>query len=372
MANHKISYEREVNKSYMKIPAMLDAGLDEKLMFQKNYHGILPVEKCYVNGDGQYWYNISGKQALDTYCNVHGMNRGLLETLILRICSQLETLEWNLIDSCCLVLDPEFIFLNHSGEEVTFILYPDSQKSFKDELRHLMEYLLTKLNHEDKDGVHQAYGIYSLMLTEGYSITDLKHAVLDCREKETSGLETMPFLEEASYQKEEMSVGKEVSKCEKKDVFQEIWEKVLGLLERAKEFLCSKKESKEQIPMVVYPEEHQKEVEVDIHPTICLAASLEESRGVLIYEGKMDYPDFELAKGSCILGKSPRVKLYLNRETISQFHARFEYFDQKYYVEDMNSTNGTFVNDEILNYKEQKMLVPGDVVRFADVKYRFL
>lgn len=38
----------------------------------------------------------------------------------------------------------------------------------------------------------------------------------------------------------------------------------------------------------------------------------------------------------------------------------------------MNSTNGTFVNDEMLNYKEQRELSPGDVLRFADVKYRFL
>ena len=373
MMHHEISYERDVNKSYMKIPAVEKSGLDEKLMLRKTYQGILPMEKCYVNGTGQYWYNISGRQALDAYCKVHEINQGLFETLVLRICSQLEMLECNLMDSRCLVLDPELIFLNHSGEEISFILYPDVQGNFLDELRHLMEYLLTKLNHGDKDSVHQAYGIYSLILSEGYSIADLKQAVLSSRVTEKTKQETLPFSEmPATAEEEEIMEYVDASSDGKEDLFREIEKKIWGLLERAKEILRSKKENKEQIPMVVYPEEHQEKVEGSIHPTICLAASSGEARGVLIYEGMLDYPDFELAKGSCILGKSSRVKLFINRETISQFHARFEYFDQKYYVEDMNSTNGTFVNDEMLHYKEQRMLSPGDIVRFADVKYRFL
>ena len=32
----------------------------------------------------------------------------------------------------------------------------------------------------------------------------------------------------------------------------------------------------------------------------------------------------------------------------------------------------TFINDELLNYREKRRLFSGDVIRFADVKYRFL
>ena len=45
---------------------------------------------------------------------------------------------------------------------------------------------------------------------------------------------------------------------------------------------------------------------------------------------------------------------------------------QEFYIEDLNSTNGTFVNDEVLAYKEKKLLKSNDIVRFADVKYRFV
>ena len=379
MINREITYERDVNKSYMKIPAVLESCLDEKLMFRRSYQGILPMEKCYVNGRGQYWYNISGKQALDAYCRVNAINQKFFETLILRICSQLEILEWNLMDTGCLVVDPELIFVSHSGEDVSFILYPNAKGNFLDELQQLMEYLLTKLNHGDKEGVHQAYRIYDMTLTEGYSIADLKKMILSAREeKKEIPMKKMSLDYEENWQSEEKAVAKkdtleEENPFEKADVLLEIEKKILALIERVKEILWTKKDNKEQIPMVVHPEDKlEEEDERNIHPTICLASTLGEPQGLLLYEGMGDYPDFELGEESGIIGKNPKVKLCIQRETISQFHAKIDFFDKTYYIEDMNSTNGTFLNDELLNYKEKRALSPGDVLRFADVKYRFL
>ena len=99
--------------------------------------------------------------------------------------------------------------------------------------------------------------------------------------------------------------------------------------------------------MVVYPEECEEEEEQQIiNPTICLASTIGQARGMLIYEGMGDYPDFELREGNDILGKNPKSSLYINRETVSQFHAKFEYADKKYYIEDLNSTNGTYIMED--------------------------
>ena len=212
MINREITYERDVNKSYMKIPAAMEVCMDEKLMFRKAYQGIVPMEKCYVNGCGQYWYNISGRQALDAYCRMHSINQNFFETLMLRICSQLEILEWNLIDSSCLIVDPELIFVNPNGDEFSFILYPDCKSSFVDELQQLMEYLLTKLNHGDREGVHQAYGIYHMVLTGGYSISELKQAILKGREQKSTYIEEIP-MPEIELQVEE----------EKEDFKEDVW-----------------------------------------------------------------------------------------------------------------------------------------------------
>lgn len=205
-----------------------------------------------------------------------------------------------------------------------------------------------------------------MILTGGYSIMDLKQAILKRREPEALQ------VEESTCYVADTESQEVVLENVKEETVLEIEKKLVGFLKQIKEFFQIKKENKEEIPMVIYPEDEEEESEMTINPTICLAATLGEPQGRLIYEGMGDYPDFELEKGSNIVGKNPRVKLYINRETISQFHAKFDYMDKRYYLEDMNSTNGTYVNDEILNYKEKRALSPGDVLRFADVKYRFL
>lgn len=45
---------------------------------------------------------------------------------------------------------------------------------------------------------------------------------------------------------------------------------------------------------------------------------------------------------------------------------------ERFYIEDLNSTNGTFVNGVMLAYTQKKKLEPMDRVTFADVEYLFV
>lgn len=398
MINREITYERDINKSYMKIPAVIEICFDEKLIFLKNYTGCIPVEKCFVNGQGQYWYNITGKQALDAYCRANQVGLNFFETLILRICSQLEILEWNLIDTNCLMIDPELIFLNNKGDEISFVLYPCSNIDFFKDLQQLLEYLLTKLNHEEKEAVKAAYKIYEMTLSETYSIADLKDAILkeksnreqpdkelpsNFKEKNKAGISNT-FEDRNIVNKEinythRMTQDRGLAVKESTTYNYSIEEKLTGLFERTKQLLHinpsgkikNKVQPKEEIPMVVYPEDEEVQEILEIHPTICMASSFGKARGLLLYEGCGEYKDYELKQSICFIGKSLKVHMLIERETISQIHAKIEYIDDTYYIEDLNSTNGTYLNDTLLNYKERKILQPGDMVRFADVKYRF-
>jgi hypothetical protein len=94
MINREITYERSVSRSYMKIPACVEATFDEEIMLKKEISGLLQVEKCYLNGIGQYWYNITGKQALDSFIKMKTIGIAFVEKLLLNICSQIEKLEW--------------------------------------------------------------------------------------------------------------------------------------------------------------------------------------------------------------------------------------------------------------------------------------
>ena len=71
-----------------------------------------------------------------------------------------------------------------------------------------------------------------------------------------------------------------------------------------------------------------------------------------------------------LLGRSLRATIRLDRASVSQLHARLNEKDGLHYLVDLNSTNGTFVNDEPL--KDEVLLRPGDIIALGDVQLAYL
>ena len=364
MINREITYKRDMGISYMIIPAMPEISFDEKCMLRKTVEGTLPMEKCYVSSVGQYWYNISGKQALDAYCRMHSVGKDIFFRIILRLCQLIERLEWRLIDINCLVLDPELIFINMYEEEVYFIMYPHHKDGLSQELQQLLEYLLARIDHKEEEAVRCAYQLYEMVLSESVSIEDIKRVVVKSQKVCTDIIPTQ------EPQKEEE---KEPIAHEDATVYQKILEKARGKVqpyydEVRKRISCLfPKEAPE--PVIVYPEEEIIEEEA-VHPTVCLASDKKDI-GELHSDHRNVFGDYQLDKDSYLIGKSAKVDVKLDKDTASQLHARIEHQDGIYYIEDLNSTNGTYVNEELLSYKTRRALQSGDSVRFGDVRFHF-
>lgn len=402
MINREIIYERNLTGSYMKIPVGYDAEFDEKMMLKRKLPGLLPVEKCYVNGGGQYWYNISGKQSMDTYCHMKPIGIEFVERTIISICSEIEILEWNLLDVNSLLLDPELIFVTNSNQELIFTVYPGAKDTIMVEFQQLMEYLLTKLDHRDVEAVHMAYSIYEKTLDDGYSIMDIRDSIMESRGQNTIGekeAETEKIIKEpvkkASVKKEpamKPPVKKEFAgkeKIKKESVKKVIQKNFQGQSDLFQSMLTIWTEWKEKLlhwrkkPMesktrddieVVYPDEIEEEIEVreQLHPTICLSDYREHPEGLLLYEGMENFANIRLEKEISRIGQGVDADIVIAKDTISHFHAKIACEGQEYYLEDLNSTNGTFINEETLSYKERRQLKSNDIIRFADVKYRFI
>ncbi len=74
-------------------------------------------------------------------------------------------------------------------------------------------------------------------------------------------------------------------------------------------------------------------------------------------------------KGRILLGRSESCELMIHHDSISAIHAVMEIFEDKAVIYDMNSTNGTFVNDDKVIVKEVHV---GDTFRLADINFEFL
>lgn len=421
MINREIIYERNMTGSYMKIPEGMNPGLDERLMLKGKLKGALSVEKTYMDGCGQYWYNISGKQSLDTYCRVKQIGMEFVERLVVSVCSELEILEWNLIHTNCLMLDPELVFITNSSREFIFTLYPGNNTQIETEFQQLMEYLLTKIDHKDEAAVRAAYGIYEKTLEDGYSVTDIREYILQSRQQEADRSVAAPVKKEAPPLRKPPEEGTYCGRMQKEagqspadraqkplrttktvseatggksgtdgGFFRKTWEYIrrqLGysgnvsvrniLKQRGKPQMgfsgrtAGERRKRQEEPPVVYPEEEIVVPQEEIFPTVCLSGYRGVPRGVLLYQGAEQLADIPLGAKVVKIGHGPEADVRIDRDTISQLHARIDRDGDNYYIEDLNSTNGTCVNEEALVYKERRQLKINDIVQFADVRYRF-
>lgn len=53
---------------------------------------------------------------------------------------------------------------------------------------------------------------------------------------------------------------------------------------------------------------------------------------------------FELGEREILIGRSPRCDIHLASESVSRRHSRVTFRNEEYFIEDLNSTNGLYVN----------------------------
>lgn len=75
-----------------------------------------------------------------------------------------------------------------------------------------------------------------------------------------------------------------------------------------------------------------------------------------------------LVKPVTTVGRHPTNHVCLPRNTVSRFHARVVRDADTYYVEDLGSSNGTFVNEERIKRRE---VINGDRVTFGNLTFDF-
>lgn len=71
-----------------------------------------------------------------------------------------------------------------------------------------------------------------------------------------------------------------------------------------------------------------------------------------------------------LVGRHQDADLLLQSAEISRRHAAFLLKDDALWVQDLKSSNGTFVND--IRIDQDKMLMDGDIVQFASIKFNVL
>lgn len=107
-------------------------------------------------------------------------------------------------------------------------------------------------------------------------------------------------------------------------------------------------------------------------PTVLLSELTKTIEGILHYEGNGEVRDLRIENVPYVIGSDASCDGYIPSSTVSRVHARITRKEDIYFIEDLNSSNGTAVGGELLNYRTKMSLEKNEIVMFADEKFRFI
>ena len=92
---------------------------------------------------------------------------------------------------------------------------------------------------------------------------------------------------------------------------------------------------------------------------------LTKSKVPLTSEVKRRYPIY----GEAVIGRSKKCDIVISEKFVSGEHLKIWYEDGEWYLEDLGSRNGTFVNDQRI--RKMVLLDPEDVISIGGLNFVF-
>lgn len=170
----EVRYQREVNHNYMILDAPGQGGGYECRMLAANaIKGLLKFRVRQYEEKREFYYEITSKQPLKRLLEQRKISGEELRSLLLGISAVTVKIEEYLLKEEQLLLDPDFIYIDPDSFTVYLCLLPGYSCNFPEVLSGLLQYLLEKINHQDREGVVMAYNLYQESLRENYGMADL-------------------------------------------------------------------------------------------------------------------------------------------------------------------------------------------------------
>lgn len=193
----KITYRREMKHNYLIIDPDESGydGFEVHMMEANGIEGLMKFRTNQVDNHRSYYYEITSKQPLSRLLECHSLGEEELKKIIGGIAQTLGRLEPYLLNENQIILEPEYIYVEPEYFNVYLCLVPGRKGSFPEEMTGLLRYLLGKVNHQDKECVVMAYGLYQESLKDNYGIYDLLKIIgrksADIQEKDIQGPDQM-------------------------------------------------------------------------------------------------------------------------------------------------------------------------------------
>ena len=384
----KQRYIRVADKKFMMISQLEEEILlfEIEMLERNSTKRLLPVSMVISDGRAELWYDITNLQPLESWFRFKNITADLLEEMLESVVlAHYEVSEYLLLmDS--LVLNSSMIFVNMETNQHFFCYLPGQNvEAFyqKNTISGLLESMLTMIDFQNKELVSSIYHMLETMQQTDGSYQSLQQCLLKEKEKKTKNLPPVCIEESQPAQRKEGKV-REIMVRKRDQIIEDLsnkwkewtdWSIVFQnpLFNKKKKLwsIGSRERNHGKPSAILFDEENH---EMDLQKPVN-SMDLDQEYGVvgeLVYLGELGYPPIEVGNEKITIGNNDKIAdVVIADATISKIHALIEYIGGEYFLEDLNSVYGTFLNGERLEYRERRKLLSEDVVHFAKAKYRF-
>lgn len=180
----EISYRREAKRNYLVAGmAKAAAGYEARMLAHNEIRGLLRMYITYQDGQPSYCYDITSRQPLSRLLESRFITRDEICQLLIQIHTALNGIEEYLLDAGGVLLEPEYIYVEPELFQTGLCLVPGVQGDFLEKLSRLLQYILKRINHKDRESVVLAYGLYQESLKENCGMDDLLGLIASERRK---------------------------------------------------------------------------------------------------------------------------------------------------------------------------------------------
>ena len=407
---YNITYKRKLSESYQVIT--FEKGklkIHELEMLRRNQlAGFLPIEFMLADGKGQFWYNITGLQSLEDLRKSGRFHEEALKNLVEGLDRILRTVEQYALREEGIQFSE--IFFSTDGTRVFFGYLPlktGVEESAREQLMQILDGLIKTADYRDNDYVTYLFSLYEALGRENAGIETLREIpvrpVDTLLEKEEETLLVGPDGEQSAGKREENKyfsqiiteerIGKQIKNEAmpgeeeapserimnrmKEAVKNKYLDGVWAVKKKMRQYTRLKPEKWEEVTLI-QPEEQPEESrnteylgqlansgnDGDESAEVCDNGGFSTRKHV----GWIRFEDpakesMPLTLSRYVVGKRKEyANLVVEDASVSRVHALIVREEDGYYLEDLNSLNGTFLNGVLLELKEKVRLKSRDEI----------
>lgn len=340
--------------------------------------GLLSCSLRYINGEAYLYYDITSKQNTAQLCGKQLLDRTWVTSFFRSLKQVRQEIGRFLLDEKNILIYPEHVFQDIGNRNFYFLYLPYSSEGSG--MMRFLDFIIEHMDYEDDKLVECVYGIYEqaekngeVYLGDGI-FEDVKR--LEISEEQKGSMKNSDFSDVTADVREEIpEASGELTDRERaalaKPLKLGLWEKLSGKRKKESGKRQDYREAMlEQMEGIAVAEETAYDTE-DYGQTIYMERPVEE-----ISQHKLYTPDGRVAAvinaDTFLIGKQKgEVNLALEDSSVSRIHARISGEEGLFYLEDLNSTNGTYKNGLRLQPYEKRRIGENDEICIGKVLFIF-